>query len=271
MICDDEPLALARLAALLARTTGAEVVASVRDGVEALASMRDTSPDLLLLDIEMPGLDGFDIVEQLTRLADEGNDAPLVAFVTAYRRFAPEAFDSGAIDFLSKPVRLSRLERTLARARVAMEGREARRRLDDLQKQIDRYRDDQGPWRNAHVWVPRRGEVVRIDLDQIDRVVAEGAYVRLHVEGSSFLHREPIGSLEKRLDPSRYVRVHRSHILRIVHIASLRRTMHGGGELVLRSGERVPLGRMYAKDARRRLFGGTSGSRAGVAGQDRMD
>ena len=253
VICDDEELANDRLASLLGRIGEVEIVGTASNGGEALALVEETRPDLVLLDIEMPDMDGFDVVEQLGRLLTPGWDAPLVAFVTAFRRFAPEAFDSGAIDFLSKPVRLARLEKTIDRARRAQAGREAGRRLIDLQGMLDALRDNRDPYREAHVWVPRRGEVVRVDLDQIDRIAAEGAYVRLHVESNSFLHREAIGTIEAKLDPVRFVRVHRSHLVRIDHVASIKRTIHGGGELLLRSGERIPLGRKYARTARQRL------------------
>lgn len=253
LVCDDEPLAVSRLCSLLGRLPDVEVVGTAEEGEQALSLVIDARPDLLLLDIEMPGLDGFDVVERLNADDRSQDGSPLVAFVTAFRRFAPEAFDSGAIDFLSKPVRLGRLERTIERARRAVEGREATRRLIDLQGKLESLRGGGEPWRDAHVWISRRGETIRIDLDQVDWVAAEGAYVRLHVDGASFLHREPIGSIVAKLDPSRFVRVHRSHLVRIGHVASVRRTLHGGGELILRSDQRVPLGRSYAKDARRRI------------------
>lgn len=249
LVCDDEPLAVSRVTSLLGRIANVELVGTAADGEEALERLATIQPDLLLLDIEMPGLDGFDVIERLQSPDRAPGTAPLVAFFTAYRRFAPEAFDSGAIDFLSKPVRLRRLERTIERAREAVEGREAVRRLRDLQGRLEHLREGR-----AHVWISRRGEVIRVDLDHVDRVAAEGAYVRLHVDHDSFLHREPISSIEAKLDPSRFVRVHRSHIVHTGGVTSIRRTLHGGSELTLRSGERVPLGRRYAKEARRRLL-----------------
>ncbi|HSI19676.1 MAG TPA: LytTR family DNA-binding domain-containing protein [Sphingomonas sp.] len=254
LLCDDEPLAVRRLTAMLAEIPDIAVVASTTDAREAVDLVRSTMPDLLLLDIEMPDIDGFDIVEAVAKLGGAGAAAPLVAFVTAYRKFAPQAFETGAIDFLPKPVRLNRLETMLARARHAIEGRQAARRLIELEAMLDALRANHLPARDAHVWVPRRGEVVRIDLDRTDRIVAEGAYVRLHVEENSYLHRAPIGEIESQLDPVRFLRVHRSHIVRVDHVAAIRRTIHGAGELVLRNGQRVPLGRKYSRDARRRLM-----------------
>ena len=241
---------------MLSRVPDVELVATAGGGREALDMVADTRPDLLLVDIEMPDVDGFDVVESVAKLVP--GEPPLVAFVTAYRKFAPQAFESGAIDFLPKPVRLGRLEATLARARDAVGGREAARRLIELQAMLDDLRANRGPVCGPHVWVPRRGEIMRVDLDHVQRVAAEGAYVRLHLEGGSYLHREPIGAIEAKLDPLRFVRVHRSHLVRTDQVSSIRRTIHGGGELVLRDGACVPLGRKYARSARQRLLGSAS-------------
>jgi DNA-binding LytR/AlgR family response regulator len=250
VICDDEPLAVRRLERMLSSMPEVVVVGTTTDGAEALDLVRSALPDLLLVDIEMPELDGFDVVQALAQV----EAPPLVAFVTAFRKFAPQAFETGAIDFLPKPVRLARLDDTVSRARKAIAGREAARRLVELEAMLDNLRASHIPARDEHVWVPRRGEVIRIDLDSVERIVAEGAYVRLHTEDASYLHREPIGAIEKRLDQSRFVRAHRSHIVRIDQVASIKRTMHGGGELILKDGTRVSIGRKYSREARKRLL-----------------
>jgi DNA-binding LytR/AlgR family response regulator len=256
LICDDEPLAVRRLGSMLARLPDAGAVATAQSGREALDLIAAGDFDLALLDVEMPEIDGFDVVAEMGAAIEGARDVPLVAFVTAFRRFAPEAFDSGAIDFLSKPVRLARLERALQRARDAIAGREACRRLIDLQATLDRLRGPHDPYREAHVWVRRRGENVRIDLDQVERVAAEGAYVRLHVDSTSFLHREVIGAIEPRFDPARFMRVHRSHLIRTSNVSAVLRTVYGAAELVLRDGQHIPVGRKYAKEVRRRLRAG---------------
>ena len=118
LICDDEPLASQRLADLLTRCAGVEVVGSASNGQEALQLVSTVKPDLLLLDIEMPRFDGFDVVEELSMAQRSGpGEPPLIIFVTAYPRFAANAFDASALDFLTKPVRHSRLESALAKAR----------------------------------------------------------------------------------------------------------------------------------------------------------
>ena len=252
LVCDDEPLAVRRLTSMLAKCDDVEVVGEATGGQEAIDLARQHLPDLLLLDIEMPDIDGFDVVDVLA--TTRGKRAPLIALVTAYPRFAPQAFDTGAIDFLSKPIRSSRLEVTLSRARDALRGREAERRLVELEAMLQQLRSDRDPGRETHIWVARRNEVIRVDLDRVDRIAAEGAYVRLYVDGDSYLHREPIGEIGRRLDPVKFVRVHRSHLVKIELVSSIRRTIHGGGELILVSGDRLPLGRKYSVKAKRLLM-----------------
>ena len=255
LVCDDEPIAVSRLVALLARVPEVEVVGTAIDGHSALAAVARTSPDLLLLDIEMPGPDGFDTVRSMEKLsAERGGEPPLVTFVTAYRRLAPEAFDSGAVDFLSKPVRAERVDRCIARARRHIAARRAERRLADLETTLDALQAGRAGTDEPHVWVQRRGEVIRVDLGSVDRIAAEGPYVRLHANGSTFLHREAIGLIETRVGRHTHLRVHRSHIVRVGQVARIRRTPHGGAELVLRDGGHVPVGRSYAKGVRRRLL-----------------
>ncbi len=255
LVCDDEPIAVSRMVALLLRIPDVDVVATALDGPAALVAAEAARPDLLFLDIEMPGPDGFEIVRSLERLAESsGNPMPLVTFVTAYRRLAPEAFDSGAVDFLSKPVRAARLELCIARARRQVAARKAELRLTELEGKVGILRAEPAASEAPHVWVQRKGEVVRVDLDSVERVTAEGPYVRLHANGSTYLHREAIGLIETRLEADTHVRVHRSHIVKTGHVARIRRTPHGGAELILRDGGQVPVGRSYAKIVRRRLL-----------------
>ncbi len=244
LICDDEPLAVERLRDLVGRVEGAEVAGSATDGRTAIAEVERLTPDALLLDIEMPALDGFDVVEAL---AKAGGPTPLIVFVTAYPNFAAHAFDTGAIDFLTKPVRLARLDTAVDRVRRAIEDREAATRLADLARQIDALRAEQGGGggSSSHLWVQRRGENLRLDLAHVDRVQSEGEYVRIFQGDASYLHREPISSLIERFDPTRFVRIHRSHIVNRDRVASIRRRPAGGYTIVTDRGEDLPVGRNY--------------------------
>jgi len=244
LICDDEPLAIDRLRDLCTRVGGVEVVGTATDGRAALAEVARLQPDALLLDIEMPALDGFDVVEAV---AQAGDATPLIVFVTAFPQFAAHAFDTGAIDFLTKPVRLARLDTAVERVRRAMDERQSAARLAELARQIDALRAEQRSDAGAggHLWVQRRGENVRLDLSQVDRVQSEGEYVRLFQGQSSFLHREPISSLIERFDAARFVRIHRSHIVNRERVAAIRRRPAGGYTIVTDSGEQLPVGRNY--------------------------
>ena len=251
--CDDEPLALERLDQMLGRCADVVIVASCIDAEEAALRIVELQPDIAFIDIEMPRLDGFDIVERLPK----NDHAALVVFVTAYSNFAAQAFETGALDFLPKPVRQSRLEATLDRARSALSDREAGSRLVELQRTIEAMRAERSQQASepGHIWIQRRGETVRIDLGQVELIRAEGEYVRLTVGAVTYLHRELIGVIERRLDQSMFLRIHRSTIIRCDKVRSIRRSVHGGSLVKLSTGEELPIGRKYAKASKAILLG----------------
>lgn len=245
LLCDDEPLALDRLVEMIGRLPDIEIVGLAGNGTAALAAIAEHRPDVVFIDVEMPALDGFDIVEQLARGKAA---APLIVFVTAYPQFAAHAFDTGAIDFLTKPVRLGRLETTLIRVRAAIADRSAQARLQEIAAQLEHLREERTTHadRSRYLWVSQRGgEMVRVDLDAVIFVQAEGEYVRLHLSGSNHLHREPIGALLNRLDPARYVRIHRSYIVDRDRVVAVRRRATGGYLVRMASGEDLPVGRHF--------------------------
>ena len=228
LVVDDEPLAVERLQLLLARCPGATVVGTANDGEAALRIAEAVTPDLVLLDIAMPGMDGIDVARALS----ESPVDPAVVFVTAFDNFAVAAFDVAAIDYLMKPVQLDRLERALARVaeHVAGGGRGGGRR------------------RPAHVeefWVPDHSGLVRIAASDIDRITAERDYMRLHVGARSWLIHRTIAKLEEDLDPELFLRVHRSVILRKDTIAGLYRDEAGHWVARLRDGGEQRIGRSY--------------------------
>jgi DNA-binding LytR/AlgR family response regulator len=246
LICEDEQLATDRLLRLLVRRQDVEVVGTARSGAEGLAAIAELAPDAVLLDVEMPGLDGFDLVEELSRRVSK-DKAPLIIFVTAYPQFAAAAFDTGAIDFLTKPVRFGRLEIALDRLAHELATRTAGERLAQLTQQLDQLRRERtdGAAEEDRLWVQRRGELVSVALGALDRVSAEGEYIRLHRGDTQFLHRSSITSLMPRLDPKRFVRIHRSHVVNVSHIASILRRPAGGYRIVTSDGATLPVGRTY--------------------------
>jgi len=255
-VCDDEMLAIERLTRMLQRIDDVTIVGTAQNGRDALGLIGETRPDAIFLDIEMPALDGFDVVEALAGAPVPG-PPPLIVFVTAYPQFAAHAFDTGAIDFLIKPVRSARLETAVARVRDVLEKSEATRRLSELANQLDALRAESRALSSPanEIWVHRRAERVRVDLDAIELVQAEGEYVRLFVGDQSYLHRASVGSIVAQLDPARYMRVHRSYVVRLDLIAKIRRKMAGSYILALNDGREIPLGRHYRADLLRQTSG----------------
>ena len=226
LIVDDEPLAIERMQVLCAEIDSLLVVGTASDGESALRLATKLSPDLLLLDMTMPGMDGLAVARELA-----GQDEPpAVIFVTAHEDFAVEAFDLDAVDYVLKPVAADRLERAVARA-VSRRG--SRKRGDHRWLQ--------------EFWVPRRSELLRIEASQVDRIDAERDYVRLHVANRSYLLLQTIAGLEAKLDPEEFIRIHRSTILRREAIRGLRHEGLGVWSAELDDGETLRIGRTYLR------------------------
>lgn len=232
MIVDDEPLAIERMQVLCAEIDQLQVVGTASDGEAALRLARKLRPDLMLLDMTMPGMDGLSLARQLGRQ----DVPPAVIFVTAHEDFAVEAFDLEAVDYVLKPVGAERLERAIDRA-VA--------RRDRVQPEAG------GDWL-SEFWVPHRSELLRIDAGQVERIDAERDYVRLHVGRTdgpprSYLLLQTIAGLESKLDPARFIRIHRSTILRRDCIRGLRHEGLGVWSVELDNGETQRIGRTYLR------------------------
>lgn len=259
LIADDEPLAVDRLARLLAQLPAVELVGRAANGEEALALIRRLSPDVVLLDIKMPLLDGFDVIEQQL-----GPKVPLIIFITAYHRFAVKAFEVAAADYILKPVRLARLETALDRARAALAARSVAHEPAALKALAASLREstqatDQDV--DDDLWVQRQGEFIRLPIARLDRVKAEGEYVRLYVGGQSYLYRQPISHLADRLVGQGFIRIHRSAVVRTDFVAAVRRTRYGRLAVQLADGVELPVGRKYG-DAVRALISRRLGQRS---------
>jgi DNA-binding LytR/AlgR family response regulator len=248
MVVDDEPLAVERMCALLARIPDVAVVASAECGQDALAALGNGGIDVLFLDVEMPQLDGFDLIEQLSRRSET---MPYVVLVTAHECHAPLAFDSGVVDFLTKPVRLGRLETAVQRVAQGLRQAQAAVRADELREQLAALRGNVDSRAANILWVQRRGESVRIDLRKIDRLQAEGEYVRLFVEGADYLHRDSLIAMLGQLDPERYLRIHRSSVVDVDAIVGVKRRATGSYQAIMRDGTVLAVGRSYRGVVRR--------------------
>lgn len=224
LIVDDEPLAVERMQVICAGLDQLAVVGTASDGAAALRLVEALSPDLLLLDMTMPELDGLSVARALA----DNTDRPAIIFVTAHDDFAVEAFDLEAVDYVLKPVTPERLQRAIVRA-VARRGLQAAAG---------------GQWL-AEFWVPHRSELIRIEAGSVERIDAERDYVRLHVGDRSYLLLQTIAGLEARLDPEQFIRIHRSCILRRDFITGLRHEGLGVWSADVASGEVLRIGRTY--------------------------
>lgn len=245
LIVDDEKLAIGRLRRLLEQLGDIEIVAELDDASSAVAAIKRLRPDLVLLDVEMPQMDGFDVVEALTRQPAEGQpSAPLIAFVTAFPQFALQAFDTGAIDFICKPVRLERLEKMLARARRALAARDASQRLQDLRSNLQELREATAHVEEHHFWIRNRGDLIRITTSDVQWIEAHASYVQLHLGDRSFLVRNSIGSLSDQLAEHGYVRVHKSALVNRSKVVRVKNDA-GRLSLMLDGGAEIGVGRKY--------------------------
>lgn len=234
LVVDDEPLAVERLQILLSRIDGVELCGTAADGEAALRLVEAVAPHVILLDIAMPGMDGIDVAREMARLPRP----PKIVFVTAYDSFAVAAFDVDAVDYLMKPIVPDRLARALGRVREHLAAPAA-------------APDAPVPaaTRLEEFWASDAHGLTRIRCEDIDRITAERDYMRLHVGASSWLINHSLARLEEELDPARFVRLHRSTIVRRDFVTGLRND-DGIWTARLADGNEQRVGRNYADNAR---------------------
>jgi two-component system, LytTR family, response regulator len=227
VIAEDEPLTRARIARLLAAESDVLVMASCADGPTALAAIHQHRPELLFLDVAMPGADGFEVLGAL-----EWPPAPVLVFVTAFSEFAVRAFEAEAADYVLKPFDAARLSRAVARARRALDHREGRPAPSGAP---------------APERLPVRvGDRVRLlDVTDIDYLTAEGNYVEVHAAGRSYLVRETLTALEARLGGQDFRRIHRSTVVRLSRVKQLEPLFGGEYQVTLRDGTRLVAARRH--------------------------
>jgi two-component system LytT family response regulator len=243
MIVDDEPLARRRIRSLLAEAGDVEVAAECANGKEAIQAIEASPPDLLFLDIQMPELDGFDVLQAIGV-----GHVPVVIFVTAYDQFAVRAFEAHALDYLLKPFDDERFEAALQRARTQIRqqrGGDLDRRLRAL---LAEARRDRGYLQRLAVPTGQRSVLIR--TEQIDWIEAERNYIRLHVGGRTHLLRENLGRIESALDPTVFCRIHRSTIVNINRIQAVEAPLRGESLVVLHDGTKLASGRSYRANLR---------------------
>lgn len=254
ILVDDEPLAIQGLELRLAAHEDVEIIDKCSNGREAIRSIKTHKPDLVFLDIQMPGFDGFSVVQGLMEV-----EPPLFVFVTAYSDHAIRAFEAQAADYLMKPVEESRLADTLDRIRQRMTEKRGRAEVEKLKEVLAEVApetagdmaaasgDDQHAANRFEklINIKDRGQIFRVDVDSIERIDAAGDYMCIYTGDNTLILRETMKDLEKRLDPRRFQRVHRSTIVNLDLVKQVKPHTNGECFLVLDSGASVKVSRSY--------------------------
>jgi two-component system LytT family response regulator len=241
LIVDDEPLARRGVRVRLERAGDVEIIGECANGSDAVVAIRELSPDLVFLDVQMPGVDGFGVVEQVG-----AEQMPIVVFVTAYDAHALKAFDVHALDYLLKPIDDERFD-------VAVE--RARRRIAERKAIGQQLAAVLAELRDRRILIKDRGKVIIVNESDIDWVEAEGDYVRVHAGGRGHLLRETMSAIAKRLDPARFARIHRSTIVNVSRIRALKPHPNREYTVVLRDGTQLKLSRGYRNALQGRFSG----------------
>ena len=234
LIVDDEPLARERLRTLLAADPEVDVVAECANGREAIAAVARYSPDLLFLDVQMPEVSGFGVLEAIG-----ADTVPAVVFVTAYDDYALKAFEVHALDYLLKPFDRERFQKSLDRVKRQL------KKGGDLPPKLTALLEDWKKRPADRLVLKDAGRVYFLKVDEIDWIEAEGNYVRLHTGAESHMLRETMSRIEARLDARKFIRIHRSAIVNVDCIKELRPFFRGEYVVVLRSGRKLTLTRGY--------------------------
>lgn len=239
LIVDDEPVARRGVLRLLKQAPDIEVIGECADGAEAVAAIGALAPDLVVLDVQMPELDGFGVIEAIGSA-----HMPAVVFVTAFDQHAVRAFDAQAIDYVLKPIDPERFRRALQRARshLAQPTSDFVRRVAGALKSLDRGDLPRYPSRLA---IRSDSRVRLLDIDEVERMTAAGNYVEIHAGGKLYLLRETMTSLAARLDPQRFVRLSRAAIVSIAQIREVQPLFNGDFVVLLKNGAQVNGSRRY--------------------------
>jgi two-component system LytT family response regulator len=251
ILVDDEHLAIQGLQLRLAKHEDVEIVETCSNGREAIRAIKTHKPDLAFLDIQMPGFDGFSVIQGLMEV-----EPPLFVFVTAYSDHALRGFEAGAVDYLMKPVEEDRLADTLDRVRQRLaekRGAEEVGRLKEVLAEVAPEAIDVEGVEDAHssnryeklINIKDRGQIFRVDVDTIEKIDAAGDYMCIYTGDNTLILRETMKDLEKRLDPRRFQRVHRSCIVNLDLVRQVKPHTNGECFLVLDSGSQVKVSRSY--------------------------
>jgi two-component system LytT family response regulator len=246
LIVDDEPLARRRIKSLLAHDASVEVIGECSDGFKAVSSINELSPDLVFLDVQMPAMDGFEVIKTIG-----AERMPTVIFVTAYDQYALKAFEVNALDYLLKPFDRKRFQKTLERSKAMVRGLQNGNVNNQLLSLLgDLRREQEIPDRFI---IKSGGRVVFLRVEEIDWMCAVGNYVRLQVGRDSHLMRETMTAMEAKLYPDRFMRIHRSTIVNLDRVKEVQPWTKGEYVVIMRDGTRLIMSRRYRERLNERL------------------
>jgi two-component system LytT family response regulator len=246
LLADDESPARQRLRDLLHKDQQVTAIAEAENGLVAVEKIRQNKPHLVFLDVQMPELDGLGVIE-----AVGAEQMPLTIFVTAYDQHAIRAFDANALDYLLKPFSDERFEAAMARAKSRLDERNLRDFGRRMLQMVSKIPSQSRRW--DRLVVKSAGSTRFLRVVEIDWIEAAGVYVTLHVAGKEFLYRASLAELAEKLDPQRFIRIHRSAIVNIESIVQLEAATHGEFDVVLKNGSRTRVSRTYRAQLEHRL------------------
>ena len=238
LVVDDEPLARAMILEMLETDSNVEIVGECANGREAVEVIKSSAPDIVFLDIQMPEVGGFEVLESL-----DANAHPYVIFVTAYDQYAVRAFEVHALDYLLKPFDRERFEGAWRRAKAQIKLDRTSRRDQDIIALLEELKA--GPRYLERLVIKNGGRVFFLHVQDIHCIEAEGNYVRVYDHQKGYLLRETISSLEEQLDPKQFLRIHRSAIVKIDRIKEMQPWFHGEYRIIMENGKQLALSRNY--------------------------
>lgn len=247
MIVDDEDLARARIRQLAEQDPQLEVVCECATGAQAVEALMKWHPDILLLDIQMPGIDGFGVLRKL-----DAGSMPLFIFVTAYDEFALKAFELNACDYLLKPFKKKRFEEAILRAKGELQHRDQKQWMERTAKVLESLSGGHERYLDRFA-IKDKGRIFFVRTAEVDWIEAQDNYVLLHAGKESHLVRKPIGTLQQELNPAAFARIHRGAIVNVERIRELQQWFKRDYRVVLRDGTVLPLGRSYRESLRQVL------------------
>lgn len=244
LIVDDEPIARTGIRVFLEAEPGITIVGECSNGLEAVAAIREHTPDLVFLDVQMPGLSGFDVVEAIGT-----THMPAIIFVTAYDQYALQAFEAQALDYLLKPFNRERLLRAFQRARHQIQGQQMDQLTHRLMAVLDAHREQKqvAATYTERIVVKSAGYVFFLNVTEVDWIASAGNYVKLHVGDKVHLLRETMHTMEGKLNPAQFVRIRRSALVNIDRIQRLHALSNGEYQIRLHDGTELTSSRRYRK------------------------